>query len=277
MTFEKLVSSHSHQTSSPPDRHCSNPAKFDGHLRIYPTLACNLRCDYCVNEQMGQRPAVFSQASPEAWVQAINREGRHVVLTGGEPFLYPGLSELINGVNADLKVRVYTNFCLSLRDVLDRIQRPVHFFISWHPQQRADRDTFLDNAFHMLDNPLFTADMHAIDAEETRAGLDADLDYFLKKGLTVTKDDDQRTFDGSCQTALKTAVCSKIIYLIGPDGTRFQCVSRLIRKDRPMENMLKSPLATEEAVSLCPDFGNCAPCDILGQTQMAVYNNGQEE
>lgn len=271
MTFENAIADVSRQMGHEPLRHCSNPATFDGHLRIYPTLACNLRCRYCVNEQMGCRPARYDMASAEAWSNAINREGRHVVLTGGEPFLYPGLPELINGVNPELKVRVYSNFCLEVAPILDRIERPVHFFISWHPQERANRELFLSNVLHMKANPLFTADVHAIEAEETRHVLADNLAYLRGKGLEIAIDVDQRTFEGACQDTLRTAVCSKTIHLIGPDGTRYQCVSRMMRNDRPMENMLEGSLEDEEALSVCPDFGRCAPCDILGQTKMAIY------
>ncbi|BCS89180.1 hypothetical protein PSDVSF_24220 [Pseudodesulfovibrio sediminis] len=220
---------------------------------------------------MGQRPHVYRTAPPEMWSKAINREHRHIVLTGGEPFLYKGLPDLVNGVTAELKIRIYSNFCLDLQDALSAIKRPVHFYISWHPQKRADRKRFLANVQKMYANPLFTADIHAIDAEETRATLDDDLAFFSSQGLHLDKDADQRTFDGSCQPALHTAVCAKTIYLIGPDGTRYQCVSRMMRNDHPLENMLEGPLKTPEAVSVCPDFGNCAPCDILGETQMAIF------
>ncbi len=271
MFFHKQVSETGQRIGKEPDSHHANPAKFDGHVRIYPTLACNLRCEYCVNEQMGRRPKRHTPASPDAWCAAINREGRHVVLTGGEPFLYPDLPALINGVTNDLKVRAYTNFCLDLRTSLDRITRPVHFYISWHPQQRTDRELFLANILHLQDNLLFTANVHAIDAKETRHALAKDLDFFEGRGLSITRDADQRIFEGACRKELRTAVCSKTIYLIGPDGTRFQCVSRMVRGDRPMENMLQERLDTQESVSVCPDFGRCAPCDILGETRMTVF------
>lgn len=266
-SFESLVSD---QGADPVSEYV-NRASFDGHLRIYPTLRCNLRCPYCVNMQMGVRPKNFPSAAPDRWIEAINREKRHVVFTGGEPFLYPGLAEVINGIDADLKIRVYSNFCMKIRPTLDILRRRVHFFLSWHPQERADRELFLANVLHMYDNPLFTAIIHAIDTPETQDALKDDLRFFSSKGLAVTIDVDQRDFEGSCQPSLSRAVCSKTIYLVAPDGTRYQCVSRLVRGDRPLENMLQKPLGPEEALDVCPDYGNCAPCDALGQTRMAVF------
>lgn len=269
--FEIVLGETCRRLGLEPERAYGNPAKFDGHLRLYPTLACNLRCLYCVNEEMGCRPFRFPMAKPEQWIEAIKREHRHVVFTGGEPFLYPGLVKVINGVPPELTVRVYSNFCLDLTGQLKGLARPVHFFISWHPQQRADRNVFLRNLKLMQQNKSLTADIHAIDAMETASVLNADLAYFKQHGFEVGLDSDQRTFEGAGRMRHHMAVCSKAIYLIGPDGTRFQCVSRLVRNDEPMENMLEGSLGPAEAVSECPHFGNCAPCDALGQTQMAIF------
>lgn len=253
------------------EREYCSPAKFDGHLRIYPILACNLRCEYCVNEGMGCRPYKYTTADPEKWYEAINREGRHVVFTGGEPFLYPDLVEIINNLRTDLNVRVYSNFCLDLTGHLERITRPVHFYVSWHPQKRAGRMLFLKNINNIQDNRLFSSDIHAIDAVETTSVLSDDLAFFKEHGFDIGVDADQRSFEGAGQMKRRLAVCSKTIYLIAPDGTRFQCVSRLVRNTRPMENMLEGPLGPETAVSECPDFGNCAPCDALGETVMTIF------
>lgn len=246
-----------------------NKAVFDGNLRIYPTLRCNLTCAYCVNEQVGPTVKDYAPVEPERWARAIAREKRHVVFTGGEPFLYPGLVEVINAVAPELKVRVYTNLCLPLEKHLAALARPVHFFISWHPQKAANRDRFLANARVIADSPLFSCDIHAIDTRENRAGsLDADLDFFRSQGLELKMDEDQRTFPGACAGTVQEALCAKRIYLIGPDGARYQCVSRLMRADRPLENMLDGPLGPDLAAGPCPDFGNCAPCDQLGETVM---------
>ncbi|MDY7000177.1 MAG: radical SAM protein [Thermodesulfobacteriota bacterium] len=247
-----------------------NEAVFDGHLRIYPTLRCNLRCPYCVNEQMGATFKKYQLAPPEKWAEAINREKRHVVFTGGEPFLYPNLDRLANFIDPELRVRIYTNLCLGVLETLRKIKRRVHFFVSWHPRKGAEKDTFLANLNYILDAPHMTADIHVIDAEETRELLAEDLKYFRSKGIDPNVDSDQRTFEGSGRAEPVTAYCRRRIYLIAPDGTRYQCVSRLMRRVRPMENFFETPLGPEANVDICGEFGNCAPCDSLGETAMAI-------
>lgn len=255
-----------------------NPAVFDGHLRIYPTLRCNLRCPYCVNEQVGPVDKQYPPMPPKDWAAAINREGRHVVLTGGEPFLYPGLVELVNGIHRHLIVRVYTNLCLDLADSLSALEREVLFFVSWHPREgrdrEADRERFLANWRVIRDSPRLAAVVHAVRAAETGHLLDGDLEWFAARGMDIAVDDDQRGFAGACRPDTAMALCRRRIHLIAPDGTRYQCVSRLMRRCEPQENMLRGPLDVDALLSLCPDWGNCAPCDGLGETAMAVLAPG---
>ena len=246
-----------------------NPALFDGCLRIYPTLRCNLSCPYCVNEQMGQVRKDHDLPPPERWAEAVNREGRHVVFTGGEPFLYPGFPELVNGVGRALKVRVYTNLSLDLENLLARIARPVHFYVSWHPLCR-NRERFLDNLRVLAASKHFTFGAHAIEAEETKDLLADDLAWFRDQGMDIAVDPDQRDFMGSDPANAALVECCRRIYLIGPEGARFQCVSHLVRDMAAMENIFDGPLGPAEQTIRCADFGRCAPCDGLGETSMRL-------
>ena len=251
----------------------SNPARFDGHLRIYPTLACNLRCAWCVNDQVEGGRRWTGQVSPAQWAEAINREGRHVVLTGGEPFLYPGLAELINAVDRRLQIRVYTNLGLELAEQIHSLNREVRFYVSWHPRPEADRKMFLRNTEAILESPLRALEVHAIEAVEDRDRLGRDVEFFQRQGLHVHLDEDQRGFAGSRNTPARQAFCRRRIYLLGPDGRRYQCVSKLMRRADPMENILDGPLGQDLCFTLCPDHGRCAPCDGLGETDIHVTDS----
>ena len=259
-----------------------NPAAFDGHLRIYPTLRCNLRCPYCVNEQVGPVDKGYAAVPPGDWAEAINREGRHVVLTGGEPFLYPGLTDLVNAVQRHLMVRVYTNLCLDLAEPLSRLEREALFFVSWHPrpggegEREAWRELFLANWRVIRDDPRLAAVVHAVRAPETEHLLPEDMEWFAARGLDIAVDEDQRGFAGTGRGTVSRAFCRRRIFLIAPDGSRYQCVSRLMRRCEPMENMLQGPLTGDACLTFCSDWGNCAPCDGLGETAMAVPVHQQE-
>ncbi len=263
----------------------SNPARFDGHLRIYPTLACNLRCAWCVNDQVEDGRRWTGQVTPAQWAEAINREGRHVVLTGGEPFLYPGLVKLINAVDRHLQVRVYTNLGLELAEQIHSLDREVHFYVSWHPRAKvgaeigsgadseANRDIFLRNTEAILASPLRALEVHAIKADEDKNRLEQDLEFFKQQGLHIYLDEDQRAFTGARGAPACQAFCRRRIYLLGPDGNRYQCVSKLMRRADPMENILDGPLEQDLCFTLCPDYGRCAPCDGLGETDIHVTDS----
>ena len=67
-------------------------------LEIYPTLRCNLDCQFCDTTDRHRPPQ--AELPPEEWISIINEAAligtRQIfVLGGGEPFIYPGLLDLL--------------------------------------------------------------------------------------------------------------------------------------------------------------------------------------
>ena len=68
-------------------------------LEIYPTLRCNLDCQFCDTTDRHQPP--MNERSTEDWISTIHQfaamGGKQIfVLGGGEPFVYPNLLELLS-------------------------------------------------------------------------------------------------------------------------------------------------------------------------------------
>jgi len=68
-------------------------------LEIYPTLRCNLDCQFCDTTDRHRPPQ--AELPPEEWVSIINEAARIgtkqiFVLGGGEPFIYPQLLDLLD-------------------------------------------------------------------------------------------------------------------------------------------------------------------------------------
>ncbi len=64
------------------------------------TAGCNLRCTWC-DTPYASWDAAGDQRSVASLVEEVQRSGRkHVVLTGGEPLMFPGLVELNDALRA---------------------------------------------------------------------------------------------------------------------------------------------------------------------------------
>lgn len=82
------------------------------HINLEVTNRCNQRCIYCFNDS-GPSPKSISK-SFDHWIQVIDKlitfGLKSIHLTGGEPFIFPKLEELIlHCLNSKLSVSVLTN------------------------------------------------------------------------------------------------------------------------------------------------------------------------
>ncbi len=247
---------------------------FDGQVRAYPTLRCNLSCEYCVNNHIdgGRHLADYSLLEPEEWIEILNRLNRDVILTGGEPLLYPNLGKVILGVNPKLDVTVYSNLMVPLTGDLSWLQRKRLFvYASYHISGNRD-SLFAENVRFLKKNGTVFS-VYAINIEG-RERLQAAFAKKLGAGAPhIDIDEDQRNiFSGSSKTFRKMVRCDRAVILIAPDGCRYQCVSRMVRRVAPFENLAKEPLTSIRHAVDCPDFGFCAPCDYLGETKFTEPN-----
>lgn len=249
--------------------------KFDNKIRLYLTLECNLKCPYCVNDCHGDIPkGLFSTVPAEKWINAINREKRDLIITGGEPTLYPELIELINGIDPKIHIKLYSNLMWSPR-VMDRyiteVTRDVELYLSFHSSSKNPQ-RFIDNAITLKQSGKFNAVVHTVDTPENREFIKAAREQFREHNITLIVDDDQgEVYDeASSQEFRKSVVCSKRLILISPSGHRYQCVSKMVRAEDPLENILDGPLQDPLVVRDCNDYGYCAPCDMLGDVKVAL-------
>jgi len=93
-------------------------------------------------------------------------------------------------------------------------------------------------------------------------------DKLKQMNIDISFDEDQRHFEGSKRKFKKKVLCSRNIILIAPDGDRFHCVSKLMRQKQSIENIFDSKLSNSKKKIICDEYGYCAPCDYLGETEM---------
>lgn len=239
--------------------------RFDGKVRIYLTLECNLSCHYCVNRFLGKIKK-YKLVSGTDWIKAINRERRDVAFTGGEPTLHPDFIEIINGIDPKLHVKVYTNFKWNndfLKRYIKEIKRQVEFYGSYHPPSGRP-EQFIKIVNELKKHNKFNGSIHAIRYRNQEKFLREVSKIFKKKSIDIEIDKDQyEVYDYCAKKFDKKVLCSKKVILIAPDGYRYQCVSKIVRGLYPLENFIKGHISSEKIESIC--FGYCAPCDGLGE------------
>lgn len=86
--------------------------KYQGYLvHIIPTLACNLRCQYCYTNSIklteNKLDVTYYSERVAQFINALEVSAIHI--EGGEPLLYKGLIELIEKISNKEKIVIVTN------------------------------------------------------------------------------------------------------------------------------------------------------------------------
>ncbi len=245
--------------------------KFDNTVYISLTMSCNLNCSYCTNNVFG--PVYNFKTLPgDEWIKIINRERKPVVLSGGEPTLYPELIKVINGIDKGIEVKLFTNLKWSdkfLDQYIQKVNRPVIFYASFH--EGADREKFLHVLNKLRETGKFQGSVHAISIDKNR---DKEVkEYFAKRGVRIGIDEDLcQLFEGASQEFKKKVLCSRKNYIVAPNGDRFRCASYMLRNLKPIENIHTGRLSDPFYSAVCHEYGYCAPCDLIGSTKIKKLN-----
>ena len=94
-------------------------------IGVFPTYVCNLDCVYCANKY-GRKGNKFDsgQITPEDWYRLISHfpvKIRELYITGGEPFLYPYIQDLIL-ILLPLGIHITLNTNLLIKIPLDKVK-----------------------------------------------------------------------------------------------------------------------------------------------------------
>jgi len=118
-----------------------NPFRFKSRtcwVRWTITRACNFRCDYCFFADK----EVYDVLPADKILRALRRTGRRweVFITGGEPFIVPGFTDICSDITRDFTLALNTNlsFDAAIRDFAGRI-----------PPRRV---RLINAAFHIAEN-----------------------------------------------------------------------------------------------------------------------------
>jgi MoaA/NifB/PqqE/SkfB family radical SAM enzyme len=121
---------------------------FPGQLcmLLWVTFRCNYRCSYCPVVTKFGFSSIYGkedERTPEEWIAALERLPKaNIYISGGEPFLFKGLPELVNGLNKHDILGIVTNATVKT-SVYERINKNIHMNLSFH-REFVSEDDFLE-------------------------------------------------------------------------------------------------------------------------------------
>lgn len=230
----------------------------DRTLRCYLSLDCPANCSFCSAGMPSLDPERRAATLPaRIWAEGINRRRRHTIFCGGEPLLYPELTQLLGWLPRGQKVEMYSNLMPAIEPFLEA-DRPCGWLISLHPAvASAERDAWYRKVERLIDAGNGVR-FHVI----KKGDWCRRRDFLLERGQKVTCCDDQGGYVKSTAAPEPVVTCATFIECYGPDGYRYPCVTLLGKGERPQEH-ISSADGPDGFITQCSHFGRCCPCDNL--------------
>lgn len=266
------------------------PAHYN-YVGVFLTLACNLRCSYCINHLSGPAEKKGFIKGAE-WIKAINRlslpNNLPVTLQGGEPTVHPHFYEIIQGIREDIAVDLLTNMQFdpiefNKKISPERLTREALYSsirVTYHPETMC-WNTLLEKTIWMKNKGYsicIFGILHPRDKEEIlRAQKEAsinDVEFRTKEFLGVYEGKLYGTYlyEGSVFSEnLKNCLCKTSELLIGVDGDVYRCHHDLYNKYKPQGSLLDDRFSITDEFKACDRFGKCNPCDVK------IKNNRHQE
>lgn len=264
------------------------------YVAYFLTLACNLRCPYCINLHSGgvHHGRVDSKKmTSEEWIAAANRlvlrDDLPLTLQGGEPTIHKGFYKIVNEVKEEIKMDLLTNMSFNVDDFIKNV--PVWRFkreapyaairASYHPGQNdieslIKKTIGLQNAgfrvgIYSVLHPSPELKRHILEVQERCAKLG--IDFRTKEFLGEWEGSPYGTYkyEGSVNgKVIKVCECKTTEIIVGPSGNVYRCHSDLYSDRDPIAHILDEDF-TEADVGLfreCRYYGKCNPCDVKVKT-----------
>ena len=264
------------------------------YVGVYLTNRCFLKCSYCltnINEPFINRSAGV-ELDPVSWIQGLNRlrvpEGVPLTLQGGEPFLYPGIWELLSHIQHKVdiltalppQVTVERFRKLGSLDWNRRVSPYPTIRVSFHQGQNDPRvlirrikelqeECGLSIGLYHIDHPAYKELIQSVRAEARAEGIEFRTKAFL--GAYQGKMYGEYKYPEACQgkgVLRENVWCRNTVFPIGPDGSIYKCHADLyaVRSHLALGNIRDEALQLKHQHRACSFYGLCSPCDIKVKT-----------
>lgn len=261
------------------------PSRYN-YIAGFLSLACNLRCSYCINRfdtfryEKGFLPG-------EDWVRGLNRivsrSDLPVTLGGGEPSLHPDFIHILNHINPELNIDILTNLQFDIDNFMrrvdpKRIKRLAPYAsirVSYHPEV-MQLEPLVEKVLRMqeagysigiwgVSHPNQEGEIRRAQEYAASRGIDFRAKEFL--GEYNGKMHGTIKYPGACDRMFKRHVlCRTTELIIGPAGSIYRCHSDLYEGREPIGHILDPDFEINDSPRPCETFGHCNPCDVKIKT-----------
>ncbi len=270
------------------------PKTHHNYVAFFLTLACNLRCPYCINQHDKNSCGSSRQRHHmpvESWIEAANRlvlrDDLPLTLQGGEPTLFSEFYRFVNEVKPEIKMDLMTNLMFDVDRFIKEV--PVWRFtreapyaairVSYHPGQNEIDDlirkTFKlqDAGFRIglygIEHPEPAIRQHIVEVQQRC--LDLGLDFRLKEFLGEHDGRMYGTFKYDASVAakdLKQCKCRTTEIIVDPAGYVYKCHADLYNARNPIAHILDTEFNEDSIDEFrdCSNYGTCNPCDVKVKT-----------
>ena len=264
------------------------------YISAFLTMRCNLNCSFCINafsNQFDRRG--FEEMSGEEWVESLNRiesrPGVPITFSGGEPFMHPDITYILNHIRPELEIDILTNLSFGdrgierfIREVKpERIRRNSPYAsirVSYHPDQMdamrltEDVKRLMDEGFSIGIWSVLYPSSQQLSAINQMQFIcrDKGIDFRVKEFTGEYRGDlygDYSRYPGAVfNNETRTCLCRTSELLIGVNGNVYRCHRDLYAEENPIGNLGDPDFQIEDIFRKCDRFGECHPCDVKLKT-----------
>ena len=256
------------------------PENFN-YIAVFLTFACQYDCTYCINRHSELKPR--QHLTPKEWINALNhieQKGIPFTLQGGEPTIYKGFYDVVNGIERGRPIDLLSNgdfdpevFIQNIKP--ERFKREAPYAsirISYH-QAQEEFPTFVEKILKLkrygysigvfeVDHP----DYHKDVLYRQSVARAQDIDWRLKEFLGMWKGKLYGTFKYDKAVSSRTlshCMCRTTELLIDPAGKVFRCHSDLYSNRCSLGSIFDNDIGKKLGKDkLCLVYGKCNACDI---------------
>lgn len=272
----------------------SVPENYD-YVAVYLTDRCPLRCSYCITEHNDTKFITGTDSSkrltPTQWAEGLNRlrlpAGVPLTLQGGEPFVYPGIWDLLDLLKpeTDILTALPKNvtperFSRLAPRTLERLNRDAEYpniRVSFHPGQNRIEE--LVPRVRELQN-LVSIGIYLVDHPEHQREKEQARELCAKAGVLFKTKEFLGFHEGKLHGTYKfpdavagkkmqeSVDCKNSVLILGPDGLAYRCHSDLYHKrtEHAFAHILDATFQVEDKFRACGNFGFCSECDVKVKT-----------